>query len=129
MKESAEHNQTITNNKGPQIWPGRSKLRKEKSPVSKFNSSTTDGDQEELRTCQTNDGAWRHGSLEEFQPRSGPGHYMTVQELGLLPDDVIGPSNQKDPLPQPKGNKKTVATVRAAQTAYQKTAPALYNAQ
>jgi hypothetical protein len=54
---------------------------------------------------------------------------MTVQELGVLPDDVIGPSNQKNPLPQPKGNKTTVATVKAAQTTYRKTTPTLYNAQ
>jgi hypothetical protein len=115
-QKAALDTKTITKNESTgQIWPGRSELR----PEPRYDGPQgQEIDLEYQRRMNTNDGRWSPGAMADEQPRSGPGQYLNVQELPIMPEDVIGPTNEKDPLPQPKGNKKTIASVKAGQWGY-----------
>jgi hypothetical protein len=94
---------------------GRSKLRDEKTPDHKFDSSTTDQDNEHVRGYQTQDGAWDYGQMADHQPSSGPGSYLTKQELGVMPEDGIALSGQPQPL---AGKMTTISPIRKGQWAH-----------
>jgi len=96
--------QRLTANKSKNvIWHKRSKLQPDAdilSPVKAtkdvWHSSTTDQDQEVMRQYQTHEGAWNMPKvLEDKQPMSGPGIYMTKKELGVMPEDTLGTADRQ----------------------------------
>ncbi len=90
--------------------PKRSTLRSEKKPDSTFCSTTTDGDQELQRKAQTGD--WVDPKLSDKQPLSGPGHTLTKQELGIMPEDTLGTADRKLSAQIPSKKTTTAAPVK-----------------
>jgi hypothetical protein len=101
---------SVTENAGPQHWHGRSKLRTEARTDGPLNQPNTGGS---LYKTQDADGRWStDGALKELQPLAGPGHSVSKQELGVMPDQV--PQPQGEALRSVRTDEETL-TVRSKQ--------------
>jgi hypothetical protein len=116
MKKTNDPTKYVTKNRSDAvsaIWPGRSELR----PEPRYDGPQgQEIDLEYQRRMNTNDGKWTSPGMGEKQPRSGPGKYMDVHELGVMPEDVLQPGDKPEKVKAKIS--KVIAAVESSQWNY-----------